>query len=53
MLFERLVEGLNGRKFPLLARHPDVLMKVCVAVLLLYDELVLIIIHYAGAHHLL
>jgi hypothetical protein len=24
----RLVEGLNGRKFPLLARHPDALMKV-------------------------
>jgi alpha-D-ribose 1-methylphosphonate 5-triphosphate synthase subunit PhnH len=29
MPFERLVEGLNGRKFPLLARHPDALMKVC------------------------
>jgi hypothetical protein len=28
MPFERLVEGLNGRKFPLLARHPDALMKV-------------------------
>jgi hypothetical protein len=28
MPFERLVEALNGRKFPVLARHPDVLMKV-------------------------
>lgn len=28
--FERLVEALNGRRFPLLSRHPDALMKVCV-----------------------
>lgn len=28
MPFERLVAALNGRKFPILEKHPDVLMKV-------------------------
>jgi hypothetical protein len=49
MPFERLVEGLNGRKFPLLARHPDALMKVCGTVLRMWSVTNTC---YAGAHQL-
>ncbi|WIA41307.1 hypothetical protein OEZ86_004906 [Tetradesmus obliquus] len=30
--FERLVEALNGRRFPLLSRHPDALMKAALRI---------------------
>lgn len=30
MPFERLVAALNGRKFPVLTKQPDALMKVCI-----------------------